>query len=123
MGHGMIYTLYLGRDQAILKPIASVCPGMLMPVNGLSQACQEIEAIRERYNTMLLVESGNAATLCPMIAELHKRYPRVYIILVTAITLQGDERKLYLKAGVNNMITPDVTMERMNELGVLLSPR
>ena len=119
----MIYTLYLGRNQAILKHIASVCPGMLMPVNGLSQACQEIEAIRERYNTMLLVESGNAATLCPMIAELHKRYPRVYIILVTPTTLQGDERKLYLKAGVNNMITPDVTMERMNELIEFLSQR
>ena len=123
MGHGMIYTLYLGQNQAILKHIASVCPGMLMPVNGLSQACQEIEAIRERYNTMLLVESGNAATLCPMIAELHKRYPRVYIILVTPTTLQGDERKLYLKAGVNNMITPDVTMERMNELVEFLSQR
>ena len=123
MGHGMIYTLYLGRDQAILKHIASVCPGMFIPLNGLSQACQEIEAIRERYNTMLLVESGNSSTLCPMIAELHKRYPRVYIILVTATTLQGDERKLYLKAGVNNMITPDVTMERMNELVEFLSQR
>ena len=83
MGHGMIYTLYLGRDQAILKHIASVCPGMLIPLSGLSQACQEIDTIRERYNTMLLVESGNSSTLCPMIAELHKRYPRVYIILVT----------------------------------------
>ena len=123
MGHGMIYTLYLGRNQAILKHIASVCPGMLMPVNGLSQACQEIDTIRERYNTMLLVESANATTLCPMIAELHKRYPRVYIILVTPTTLQGDERKLYLKAGVNNMITPDVTMERMNELIEFLSQR
>ena len=123
MGHGMIYTLYLGRDQAILKHIASVCPGMFIPLNGLSQACQEIDTIRERYNTMLLVESGNAATLCPMIAELHKRYPRIYIILVTATTLQGDERKLYLKAGVNNMITPDVTLQRMNELVEFLSQR
>lgn len=123
MGQGMIYIIYVGSHSDTLQHLAAVCPGMLIPLHSLQQACDKIEGMRERYDTMLLVEQTSASTQCPELAGLHKRFPRIYILLVTPTPPVGDERKLYLQAGVSNMITPDVTAQRMLELEKFLRQR
>lgn len=123
MGQGMIYIIYVGSHSDTLQHLAAVCPGMLIPLHSLQQACDKIEGMRERYDTMLLVEQTSASTQCPELAELHKRFPRIYILLVTPTPPVGDERKLYLQAGVSNMITPDVTARRMLDLEQFLRQR
>ena len=123
MGQGMIYLIYVGSNTDTLQHLAAVSPGMLIPLLSLQQACDKIEGMRERYDTMLLVEQTSAAAQAPELAELHKRFPRIYILLVTPTPPVGDDRKRYLQAGVSNMITPDVTAQRMNDLEQFLRQR
>lgn len=119
----MIYILYVGHHTDTLQHLSAVCPGMLIPLRSLQEASQRIEGMRERYNTMLLVEQTRAEEQCPELAELHKRFPRIYILLISAVAPTGEERKNYLQAGVSNLITPDVTAQRMKELEDFLNQR
>ena len=123
MGQGMIYTLYVGSHTDTLQHLSAVCPGMFIPLPTLQEACQKIEGIRERYDTMLLVEQTRAEEQCPELAELHKRFPRIYILLISSVAPIGEQRKSYLQSGVSNLIAPDVTAQRMKELGDFLHQR
>lgn len=123
MGQGMIYIIYVGNNTNTLQHLSAVSPGMLIPMLSLQQAADRIAGMRERYDTMLLLEQRSAEAQCPELAELHKRFPRIYIVLVTPTPPVGEERKRYLLAGVSNMITPDVSSQRMLELEKFLRQR
>lgn len=123
MSKGMIYILYVGHHTDTLQHLSAVCPGMLIPLRTLQEASLRIAGMRERYDTMLLVEQTRAEEQCQALAELHKRFPRIYILLISAVAPTGEERKNYLQAGVSNLITPDVTAQRMKELEDFLNQR
>ena len=119
----MIYILYVGNRTDTRQHLAAVCPGMFIPFATLQEAANKIEGMRERYDTMLLVEQTQAEEQCPELAELHKRFPRIYILLVSPVAPIGEQRKLYLQAGVSNLIAPNVTAQRMKELSEFLHQR
>ena len=76
-----------------------------MAVSSCNKAAKVIDGIRERYNTSILYEESTPQKDSQNITFLHKRFPRVYIILITE-GLQKEHRKLYLQAGVNNTLSP-----------------
>ena len=93
-----------------------------MAVSSCNKAAKVIDGIRERYNTSILYEQSDPQKDCENITFLHKRFPRVYIILVTE-ELQKENRKLYLQAGVNNTLSPTTHEGNLQQMTKFLQLR
>ena len=111
----MLYYIYIGGDRSAIDHLSKVTGGMFMAVSSCNKATKVIDGIRERYNTSILYEQGDPQKDCENIAFLHKRFPRVYIILVTE-ELPKESRKSYLQAGVNNTLSPMASEESLLQM-------
>lgn len=118
----MLYYIYIGNNRTIIDHLSKVTGGMFMAVSSCNKAAKVIDSIRERYNTSILYERNDVEKDCQDIAFLHKRFPRVYTILV-ADELPSEEIKLYLQAGVNNTMTPFANEESIQEMTKFLKLR
>lgn len=94
----MLYYIYIGNSQTAIDHLSKVTNGMFVTVSGARKAAKIIDGIRERYNTSILYEQTDTEKDCLDITCLHKRFPRVYIILITE-GLPAEARKTYLQAG------------------------
>ena len=101
----MLYYIYIGNDRSTINHLSKVTGGMFMADSSSNKAAKVIDSIRERYNTSTLYEQNEPLKDSQDISFLHKRFPRVYIILITP-GLQTESRKVYLQAGVNNTLPP-----------------
>ena len=101
----MLYYIYIGSNRVTIDHLSKIAGGMFMAVSSCNKAAKVIDGIRERYNTSILYEESTPQKDSQNITFLHKRFPRVYIILITE-GLQKEHRKLYLQAGVNNTLSP-----------------
>ena len=93
----MLYYIYIGNSQTAIDHLSKVTNGMFVTVSGARKAAKIIDGIRERYNTSILYEQTDTEKDCLDITCLHKRFPRVYIILITE-GLPAEARKAYLQA-------------------------
>lgn len=118
----MLYYIYIGNNRTIIDHLSKVTGGMFMAVSSCNKAAKVIDSIRERYNTSILYERNEVEKDCQDIAFLHKRFPRVYMILV-ADELPSDEVRLYLQSGVNNTLTPFANEESIHEMTKFLKLR
>lgn len=118
----MLYYIYIGNNRTIIDHLSKVTGGMFMAVSSCNKAAKVIDSIRERYNTSILYERNDAEKDCVDINFLHKRFPRVYIILVTE-ELPNAEVRLYLQSGVNNTLLPQADEESMMEMTRFLKLR
>ena len=90
----MLYYIYIGNDRSTINHLSKVTGGMFMAVSSSNKAAKVIDSIRERYNTSILYEQNEPLKDSQDISFLHKRFPRVYIILITP-GLQTEIRKVY----------------------------
>ena len=118
----MLYYIYIGNNHTIINHLSKVTDGMFMAVPSCNKATKVIDGIRERYNTSILYEQNNAEEDCRNISFLHKRFPRVYIILITKL-LQDRDRRLYLQAGVNNTLPPEANENSIRQMTRFLKTR
>lgn len=118
----MLYYIYIGTNRTIIDHLSKITGGMFIAVSSSNKAAKIIDGIRERYNTAILYEQNTPDKDCPDILFLHKRFPRVYIILVTAI-LQAENRKAYQQAGVDNTLLPQVDEKSIQKMGHFLLTR
>lgn len=112
----MLYYIYIGNNKITIDHLSKVTGGMFIAVSSANKAAKVIDGIRERYNTSILYEYTTSEKDCLEISYLHKRFPRVYITLVTE-GLAAEDRKPYLQAGVSNTLPPranEETIQRMN---------
>lgn len=93
----MLYYIYIGSNRVTIDHLSKITGGMFMAVSSCNKAAKVIDGIRERYNTSILYEESTPQKDSQNITFLHKRFPRVYIILITE-GLQKEHRKLYLQA-------------------------
>ncbi|MDR0988015.1 MAG: sugar transferase, partial [Prevotellaceae bacterium] len=84
----MLYYIYIGSNRAIIEHLGKVTGGMFVVVSSSRKAAKLVDGINERYNISILYERTTPENDCPDIIYLRKRYPRVYITLVTE-TLQS----------------------------------
>lgn len=106
----MLYYVYIGKNRTFIDHLSKITDGMFVAVSTSNKAAKVIDGIRERYNTSILYEQSAPEKDCEEIAFLHRRFPRVYIILVTE-NLQAEYRKRYLQAGVCNTLSPQANEE------------
>ena len=113
----MLYYIYIGNNRIIIDHLSKVTGGMFVAVSSSQKAAKVIDGIRERYNISILYEQTDVREAdCIEITYLRKRYPRVYITLITE-ALEPEHRKSYLQAGVNNTLPPhaeDNSIQHMN---------
>ena len=118
----MLYYIYIGNDRSTINHLSKVTGGMFMAVSSSNKAAKVIDSIRERYNTSILYEQNEPLKDSQDISFLHKRFPRVYIILITP-GLQTESRKVYLQAGVNNTLPPQADKESIRQMTKFLQLR
>lgn len=118
----MLYYIYIGDNSAHIDHLSKTTGGMFIAISAVSQVYNVVENIRERYNTSILYEQTSPVKDCSVIASLRKKYPNVYIILITE-ELRAEHRKKYLKAGVNNTLSPQVTQKEIQRLVLFLQRR
>lgn len=119
----MLYYIYIGNNRVIIDHLSKVTGGTFMAVSSCNKAVKIIDGIRERYNTSILYEqTDDAEKDCTNIEFLHKRFPRVYMILVTE-SLQNQHRKSYLQAGVNNTLSPKADESSIRQMDQFLKVR
>ena len=114
----MLYYIYIGNNRIIIDHLSKVTGGMFVAVSSPQKAAKVIDGIRERYNISILYEQTETSEAdCFEITYLRKRYPRIYITLITE-ALKSENRKAYLQAGVNNTLPPHAeedSIQRMND--------
>lgn len=118
----MLYYIYIGNGQTAIDHLSKVTDGMFVTVSCADKAAVIIDGIRERYNTSILYEQTDPEKDCLDIACLHRRFPRVYITLITE-GLQAEERKAYLLAGVSNTLPPQADAESIRSMTRFLQIR
>ena len=79
----MLYYIYIGSNRVTIGHLSKIAGGMFMAVSSCNKAAKVIDGIRERYNTSILYEESTPQKDSQDITFLHKRFPRVYIILIT----------------------------------------
>ena len=118
----MLYYIYIGNNKIIIDHLSKVTGGMFIAVSSSHKAAKVIDGIRERYNTSILYEQTDSQKYCLEITYLHKRFPRVYITLITE-ELLAEDRQLYLQAGVNNTLPPQADEESIQFMNKFLQIR
>ncbi|MCI1648951.1 MAG: sugar transferase [Bacteroides sp.] len=118
----MLYYVYIGTNHAVINHLNNVTEGLFVAVSNQKKAIKVIAGIRERYNTTILYEQTVPDTDYTNISYLHKLFPRVYIILITE-ELHNEQRKEYLKVGVNNTLPPDAKEESIESMMEYLEKR
>ena len=118
----MLYYIYIGNNTTTINHLNKIAGGMFVAVSSANKATKIIDGIRERYNTSVFYEQTNTEKDCIDIAYLHKRFPRVYLILITE-GLLPESRKAYLLAGINNTLTPRASEESIHRMTQFLQIR
>ena len=119
----MLYYIYIGSNRIIIDHLSKVTGGMFVAVSSPQKAAKVIDGIRERYNISILYEQTDTREVdCSEISYLRKRYPRVYITLITE-ELKSENRKAYLQAGVNNTLPPHAEEDSIQRMNTYLRAR
>ena len=119
----MLYYIYIGNNRIIIDHLSKVTGGMFVAVSSSQKAAKVIDGIRERYNISILYEQKDVREAdCIEITYLRKRYPRVYITLITE-ALEPEHRKSYLQAGVNNTLPPHAEENSIQHMNAYLKAR
>lgn len=119
----MLYYIYIGNNRIIIDHLSKVTGGMFVAVSSSLKAAKVIDGIRERYNISILYEQTDVREAdCIEITYLRKRYPRVYITLITE-ALEPEHRKSYLQAGVNNTLPPHAEENSIQHMNAYLKAR
>lgn len=119
----MLYYIYIGNNRIIIDHLNKITGGMFVAVSSSQKAAKVIDGIRERYNVSILYEQTESPESdCVVITYLRKRFPRVYIMLITD-GMKPEFRKLYLQAGVNNTLPPFADTEKIQHMITYLKAR
>lgn len=103
----MLYYIYIGKNRNIINHLSSITEGMFVAVSSAKKAVKMVSGVKEVYNISVLYEqTNNHETDYQEIAFLVKRYPQIYITLITK-GLVSEERRAYLQAGVRNSLPPN----------------
>ena len=90
----MLYYIYIGNNKTAIDHLNTITDGMFVSVSSVNKAVKIINGIRERYNTSILYEQTNTEKDCIDISYLHKKFPRVYIILITGKLQQNTAKPI-----------------------------
>ena len=118
----MQYLIYIGRHKQTIEHFSKMTKDMFCAAPNYLKATQLLDKIKEKYEVVLLYEHVIAHKDIADIQYLRKRYPSVYMVLVTEL-LTAEERINYLKAGINNTISFCAPVAVVNDMIAFLEKR
>lgn len=111
----MLHLVYIGRYERTIERISKQVKEAFYPVLTYAKAIKIIDKIREKYDIIILFEQTDIKKDIPDIEYLRKKYPGVYMVLVMD-SLTPDESQQYLKAGINNTLSFEVSQDAVSSL-------
>lgn len=120
----MQYLVYIGKDKDNIKYYTDLPQkATFHAVAHSDKAIQLIEALKES-NILVLYEQGNINDDVAEIEAIRKRFPYLYVVLVTeAPTFEKEDSIKYLKAGISNTISPRAEAEVINDIFLFIKKR
>lgn len=111
----MQYLIYVGVSNETINHFSKLSDGVFCATPNSAKASNLIDSIKSKDDIAVLFERQNIQKDLLDIAYLRKKYPSVYMVLVTS-ELTKEESLKYLKAGINNTITPQAQKESITDL-------
>lgn len=111
----MQYLVYVGVSNETINHFSKLSDGVFCATPNSAKASNLIDSIKSKDDIAVLFERQNIQKDLLDIAYLRKKYPSVYMVLVTS-ELTKEESLKYLKAGINNTIVPQAQKESITDL-------
>ncbi len=111
----MQYLVYVGVNNETINHFSKLSDGVFCATPNSAKASNLIDSIKSKDDIAVLFERQNIQKDLLDIAYLRKKYPSVYMVLVTS-ELTKEESLKYLKAGINNTIVPQAQKESITDL-------
>lgn len=111
----MQYLVYVGVCNETINHFSKLSDGVFCATPNSAKASNLIDSIKSKDDIAVLFERQNIQKDLLDIAYLRKKYPSVYMVLVTS-ELTKEESLKYLKAGINNTIIPQAQKESITDL-------
>lgn len=118
----MQYLIYIGRHEQTIEHFSKLTKEAFCAVPTYQKALNIIDKIREKYDIALFYEQVTLQKDITDIQFLRKKYPGVYMILITE-KLCREESIEYLKAGINNTLSFDATPDTIYSITTFLEQR
>ncbi|MEG0887293.1 sugar transferase [Bacteroides sp.] len=118
----MQYLIYIGRHKQTIEHFSTMTKDMFCAVPNYLSATHLLDKIKEKYDVVLFYEHVVAHKDIVDIQYLRKRYPSVYMVLVTEL-LTAEEKINYLRAGINNTISFSAPSSAIDEMIAFLEKR
>ena len=118
----MPHLIYIGRHTATIEHFSKIAEGAFYAIQNSKKASEFIDKIREKYDIAILFEERDLSKDIPEIQYLRKKFPGVYIVLVTE-GINKEDRPVYLKAGINNSMSFDSTSEAFKNMSEFMMRR
>lgn len=106
----MQYFVYIGKNKETIKRFSELSNGLFYVVSTCMKATNLLDKIQEKYNVAVFFEQVSIQKDIIDIGYMRKKYPSLYLILVTD-SLNEEGIQAYLKAGVNNTIPFKATVQ------------
>lgn len=111
----MQFLIYIGKNDETIEHFSKTEQINFYDVPTALKATQLIDKIGDIYSIIILLEQHSLGKDINDIKELRRKYPKVYLVLVTE-GLKREESLEYLKAGINNTISPDTSLKEVDEM-------
>lgn len=118
----MQYFVYIGKHAKTIELFSELSTGVFCAVPTSAKAIMVLDKIREKYDAAIFFENVDLSKDIVEIDLLRKKYPGLYLVLVTD-ALTKEEKIEYLKAGINNTIKYDTTQAAFQDLTNFLKHR
>ena len=79
----MLHLIYIGRHADTIEQFSKIAEGAFYAIQNSRKASEFIDKIREKYDIVILFEQRIISKDIPEIQYLRKKFPGVYIALVT----------------------------------------
>ncbi|NDV58559.1 sugar transferase [Bacteroides sp. 519] len=112
----MQYIIYIGKNKKFIKDFSQLSRrNIFYSANDYHKAIPSINKIENEEDIIVFYEHEDKEKEISDIKEIRQKHPLVYIVLITELSL-GKDAPLYLKAGINNTLSPNTTQAEVDEI-------
>lgn len=106
--------IYVGEKSEIIEHYKTITDGNIIVLNDYNKIPKDLKGSKQKTLKIIFVEQQGIEKDIPCLIKLHQYFPEAYSILITDHVSEND-RVHYLKAYINDTISPDVSKEIFHE--------
>ena len=114
--------LYIGKSKSFLTQFGKLEDVQLIYAKDHKDAITICINLKARENIIILYEQGNLKEDVENITLFRKKFYQGYVVLVTG-GLKKEESAAYLKSGINDTISPNISKEELIQKIDLINKR